>query len=155
MDLKIKSQISQTTVLQTQAIIEKILFQLNEKEYRLINETDKSVKFDISQWQLRWNFEPTRLDGGEFEVSTADNCTMVSLTYYNDLLIPLIMLAALSTLLLIDGQYEGIIFFGAFYLITGIIHLITSKTKAKELLNDILDITTSDTNQSDEKKDIN
>lgn len=93
MDLKIKSQISQTTALQTQAIIEKILFQLNEKEYRLINKTDKSVKFDINQWQLRWNFKPTRLDGGEFEISTADNCTMLSLTYYNDLLTPLIMLA--------------------------------------------------------------
>jgi hypothetical protein len=143
MDLKIEYHISKTTSLPTQAIIERIRFQLNEKEYRLMGETNQSVRFDINQWALRWNYKPTRLDGGEFEISTADNCTTVSLSYYSDLLTPLIMYIAMIAFLLINKAYEGILFFGAFYLITGIIHLVTSKIKAKELLNDILDETTS------------
>jgi hypothetical protein len=143
MNFKLNSQISQTTTLETNAIIENIRFQLNEKDYRLIDVTDKSVTFDINQWALRWNFKPERLDGGKFKISTSDNYTTVILSYYNDMLTPLIVFAALIVDLLIDSNYDIIIFFAAFYFVSGIIKIIISKIKSKQLLNDILNVEVS------------
>jgi hypothetical protein len=137
--MKLKYQISQTTDLEPQIIIERIRLKLEYKKYSVVDVTDSSIKFKERPWALMWNFEAVRrLDGGRFEIGVSGNGMSVNLLYYLNILPPLLALTALEFFTISDGVYEGSIFFVSFFFITGIIQTIISKGVAKEMLREIL-----------------
>jgi hypothetical protein len=140
MDFKLRYHISKETDMEPDELIERILFQLNDKKYRIIDVTNKSVKFNTNPWMPKPNWTPTKLDGGEFEIVVADAITTLSFKYYDNFLPPLIAIALFFIVTINDTEYQAILFFGIFFSITGIIHNVTIRTKAKEMLNAIVDI---------------
>jgi len=138
MKLKLNFHISRKSNLETPIIIYRVLSKLNDQNYFIDTVTDNRVIFDDEPWKLIWNFQSVRrLDGGEFEINTSANGTITSFNYHLNILSPLLMLAALTVFFLIQGMYEGILFFCAFYLIAIAAHIITLKSVARRMLEEI------------------
>jgi len=138
MNFRLNYHVSGETALMANVVVENIQSQLNEKKYDIVSIDHNSIKFKTNPWELRWNFSPTKLDGGEFELSNSNGYTMVALHYYENILPTLLIIAGIATISIADGEYEAIPFFSAFFLITGIIHVSILKSKARELLEEIL-----------------
>ena len=141
MDFKLRYHISKETDMEPDELIERILFQLNDKKYRIIDVTDRSVKFDVKLWRqmIRWNGKQIQVDGGEFEISTTDSGTMIGLNYYYDLLQTLTLITLCTVAAIIQGHYL-ILLFLPFYLINEIIYNRNIKREAKNILNEMATI---------------
>jgi len=138
MAFRLNHHISEKTALENETIILNMLAELSDKKYTVISFTDSNLKFETNSWALGWNFSPVTLDGGEFNLTVSGQETLVILNYYDGFLPRIVMITFLTICLISDHQYEGILFFSAFFLITGIIHHFILKNKAKELLWNIL-----------------
>jgi hypothetical protein len=137
MNFKLKYQLIQTTNLESELLIERMQLVLNDKGYRLINITNDSVKFDTNPWKFEWNFSPTTLDGGEFKITASNDERTIHLDYYFNILPGLFSLLFLIMVVINAGEYDGVLFFGSFFLIASVVHIFVLKGKAKELLHDI------------------
>ena len=138
MNFRLKYHVSEKTTLKPDVILENIQSQLNEKKYDIISISDNNVKFKTNPWELRWRHSPTKLDGGEFELSRVEGHTIIKLSYYDNVLLTVLLVVGMIIGLITTGDYEPIPIFIAFFLITGIIHIFTLKSKAGELLTGIL-----------------
>lgn len=138
MKFRLNYHVSEETALTANVIVENIQSQLNEKKYDIISIGHNSIKFKTNPWELRWSFSPITLDGGEFKLTNSKSGSTIELNYYDNILPRLFVIAFLAISLIIEGAYEGILFFVAFFLITGIIHTFILKSKARELLEEIL-----------------
>lgn len=138
--MKIKLKTSQSTKLSNRTIIDRIISELNNSNYRILNTTNDIVEFDDSPWKLMWNFQAARrFDGGKFEISLRDNLTLVSFTYYRSLIWPVIILIVLSIILIAQGEYHAPLFFLAFYIFAIGINMITLKGIAEDMLTEIIE----------------
>jgi len=136
---RLKFQTSQTTQLDKTIILEKIITKLNDKKYEVLEVKDDVITFGRPFFELMWRHEaPYILDGGSFNVIALEKEKTVVLNYYINTFFPLLVFGAFITFILIQEFYEGLFFFGAFFLITGLIQFFTSKNVGKKLLNDIL-----------------
>jgi hypothetical protein len=137
--IKLTLQVSQSTILEPPIVIDRILLKLKGKKYNVIEVTDNSVKFKERPWVLMWNFQAARrLDGGSFKIDVSDNGISVSLHYYLNLLPLFVAVAILEIATIYNGAYEGSIFFAVFFLIGGIIQIITSRGVAKGMIKEII-----------------
>jgi len=138
-NFKLKFQISQTTSFDTPTIIDKILTKLENKKYQIRAVTDNTITFRWNPFRLVWNFQaPFLLDGGDFEIAKTAQGAIVVLNYYINVLYPLLIIIGFMTVLITDGDYSDISFFGIFFLLAGAFQYITTKSVGKELLRDIL-----------------
>src|ERR1700733_6532367 len=134
---KLKFQTSQITDFDTPIITGKILVKLQNKKYQICAVTDNSITFRWDPFRLVWNFQaPYLLDGGDFEITKSEQGTIVVLNYSINTLYPLFIITAMMTILIIQGEYFGILFFGIFFLIAATHQYITTKKVGKELLSD-------------------
>lgn len=137
--IKIKFRVSQATNLDLKIINGLILFKLKDKKYDVLEVTDNSVKFYDNPWVLRWNFQQVRrLDGGTFETTVSDNGILVSLYFYLNLFPGLIGVSIPVIGTIIEGAYEGTIFFIIFIIVALFIQTIISKSVARDILKEIL-----------------
>lgn len=138
--MKLKFKISQSTNLDPQIITGKIVSLLDDGKYRVNNVTDSTVEFDDDPWELIWNFEAVkRLDGGKFEISLLNKEALITFTWYKSLLVPAFILAAVSIILIHEGEYYAPLFFLAFYIIAISINIITLRSIASGMLNKIIE----------------
>ena len=139
MIFKLKFQTSATTLLEPYEIIAKIQLELKDWKYNVKDVTGNTVSFKDNPWRLRWNFEPKMVDGGEFVISyNPDNEKLLRLNYYYNLFPALLALTIMSTILISDRVYDGILFFGVFYAVAVPIDIIRSRVSARELVAAIL-----------------
>jgi hypothetical protein len=104
--MKLKFKVSQSTNLHPQIITGKIVSLLDDGKYRVNHVTDSRVEFDENPWKLMWNFEAAkRLDGGKFEISMLNNEVLITFTWYKNLMVTVLILAALSITLIHEGEY--------------------------------------------------
>jgi len=137
--LKLKYTLKQTTRLDAKAAIDLFSLKLKGEEYKILEESDDSLIFYNSPWQLRWNFEPyIALGGGSVEIKTVDDIKIISFNYYLDFFPQLLFLFLPLLFTLIDGFYEGAIFFACFYPITSVIAIIRAKLAAKRILREVI-----------------
>ena len=145
-NFKLKFKTSQTTNLNTSVIINKILTELRDKKYEIQEVTTESVVFKWNQFRLVPNYKAGYiLDGGNFEIIKSDQETVVVLSYFINILYSLIIIAALITFVILQGEYFGIFFFGIFYLIAASFQYTMTKNAGIELLRNIF---TEDNNKS-------
>jgi hypothetical protein len=137
--VKLKFKIARSTTFHGWVLVDKILSELNKRDYRILNSTSSVVEFDDSPWKLMSNYKAVqRLDGGKFEISIDDNFKLVTFTYYRSVLWPVIILTILSVSLIAHGQYYAPLYFLAFYLIAITVNVVMLKSKAEEILNEIV-----------------
>jgi len=137
--MKMKFHVSQITTLDPKIINGLILLKLRDRKYDVLEATDNGVKFYDNPWVLRWNFQQVRrLDGGIFKIDTSNNCTSVILNYHLSLWQPLIAVSIPVIGAIIEGAYEGTIFFVIFLTIALFIQTIISKSVARDMLMAIL-----------------
>jgi hypothetical protein len=137
--MKLKFKVSQSTNLHPQIITGKIVSLLDDGKYRVNHVTDSRVEFDENPWKLMWNFEAAkRLDGGKFEISMLNNEVLITFTWYKNLMVTVLILAALSITLIHEGEYYAPLFFVAFYIIAISINIVTLRSIAREMLNKIV-----------------
>lgn len=136
---KLKFQTSQTTHLDDAIILEKIVTILNNKKYEVLEIKGNSVTFGRPFFELVWNHEvPYILDGGNFMIEKSESETIVVLDYFIKTLYPLIISIAFLMYMVYIELYEGLLFFGTFFLITGTYQFFATKNVGKKLLNNIL-----------------
>ena len=139
-NLKLSFQISRTTNLDDFVIVYNIRQVLGNKKYRVRALSENNIIFDFNPWRFVWNHQaPYILDGGDFKISTTGEVTTVTMNYFIDLLWPLIQMAAILVLLIIQEFYIGILFFAAFFLIASTFQYFTTRNVGRELLDEILD----------------
>jgi hypothetical protein len=138
MNFKINFNISGESKLSNAAILDRITSVLQYKKYRILSTTMDTVTFDCNPWRLKWNFEPTQVSGGVFEVNPSADGQSVSLKYYFNLLYPLIFIIVFLFVIIHDKIYEALWFFGAFYAIAYTITIIAVRNKGRALLRDVL-----------------
>lgn len=137
--MKIKFRVSQNTTLDPKVIKGFILLKLNDKEYDVLEVNDNSVKFYDNPWVLRWNFQQTsRLDGGSFNIDTFNNTVLVTLHFYLNLFPPLIGVSIPVIGTIVEGAYEGTIFFVIFIIVALAIQTVISRSAARDMLMAIL-----------------
>lgn len=144
MAFRLNYRISRTTTLQPDEIIRRTQSVLSEKKYRVTDVTAKTVVFYRSPWRLESRGAPVTVDGGIFNINFSDNDSTIVLDSYVSLLPQLLVLMALTCYLVANSQYDAIIFFGVFYLFAGAIYIVTTRAKARELLDEILNLDTID-----------
>jgi hypothetical protein len=137
--MKIKFLVSQITTFEPPVINGLILLKLKDKKYQVLDVTNKSVRFDDNPWTWGWNFQQIgRLDGGTFKTTVSDKGILVNLHFYLNLLPALIGMSIPVIGTVIEGLYEGTIFFIVFIITALFFQAITSKNAAKGLLKEIL-----------------
>ncbi len=146
--LKLKYNIKQTSHLEPKAVIILLVSKLKGKEYEILEQSDDNLIFYNNPWALRWNFQRAiLLDGGSVRIENSNNSSVISFSYYLDML-PLALLPFLLIIsTVIDREYEAALFFGCFYIVLSIISIIRAKLEAKKILREILN--NDDTNQTD------
>ena len=88
---------------------------------------------------LRWNFQQVRrLDGGSFNINISNNAILVTLHFYLNLFPALIGVSIPVIGTIIEGAYEGTIFFVIFIIVALFIQTIISKSVARDMLMAIL-----------------
>jgi len=81
--IKIKFQISETSQLESQAVIDKILVLLKKQNYIIENRTSSVISFKDDNWEIRPKGTGFRkVDKGSFEVTPANEGTLIRYTYY-------------------------------------------------------------------------
>ena len=138
MNFKLNFNVSGESTLNNAAIFDRITTVLRYKKYRILSTTMDTVTFDCNPWRLKWNFEPTQVDGGVFEICPTANGQSVSLKYYFNLLYPVIVIIFFLFVIINDKIYEGLWFLGTFFTIAYTIKIITVRNKGSALLKDIL-----------------
>jgi hypothetical protein len=137
--MKIKFRVSQNTTLDPKVINGLILLKLKDKNYDVLEVTDNCVKFYDNPWVLRWNFQQVRrLDGGSFNISISNNAILVTLHFYLNLFPVLIGVSIPVIGTIVEGAYEGTIFFVIFIIVALFIQTIISKSVARDMLMAIL-----------------
>lgn len=137
--MKIKFRVSQNTTLDPKVINSLILLKLKDKKYDVLEVTDNSVKFYDNPWVLRWNFQQVRrLDGGSFNINVSNNTILVTLHFYLNLFPVLIGVSIPVIGTIVNGAYEGTIFFVVFIIVALFIQTIISKSVARDMLMAIL-----------------
>lgn len=136
---KISFQTSQTTDLPNELIVFNIRSKLRAEGYEILTLPDKSLSFKFPPFKFVWNFEaPYILDGGVFKISQTEQGTMVTLSYFVNMLYSLLVFIFLTTVVIIDGEYWAILFFGTFFFAASIFQYFTSKNVGKKLLTSIV-----------------
>ena len=138
MDFKLKFHVSGESKLSNAAILDRITTVLEYKKYRILSTTMDTVTFDCNPWCLKWDFEPTQVDAGVFEIHPAANGQSVRLKYYFNYLYPAIIIIFFLALIINEKLYDGLWLFGIFFAITISISIITVRNKGRALLKDIL-----------------
>lgn len=138
MNLKLHFHISGESQMSNAAIFDRITAVLQYKKYRILSTTMDTVTFDCNPWRLKWNFEPTQVSGGLFEIHPSVAGQSIALTYYFNLLYPIIFILVFLIVLVHDKIYEPLWFFGIFYTIAMTVNIITVRNKGRALLRDIL-----------------
>ncbi len=143
MDLRLKYQISGTTNLSTDVIIEKIKQELVNKKYRILDSNDQSIEFDINPWRMAPRGEEIKISGGKFEIGLIGEQVVVTLSYYNHIVMLLLISTVFMVFVSTSAPIELILVFALFFTIVITLAIIAGKSKGQELLNDILGIQTS------------
>jgi len=138
MNFKFNFHVSGESTSSNAAIFDRITTVLEYKKYRILSTTMDTVIFDCNPWRLKWNFEPTQVDGGLFEIYPSADGQSIRLTYYFNLLYPLFFILLFLVVLIHDRIYEPLWFFGIFYTIAMTVNVITVRSKGQALLRDIL-----------------
>jgi hypothetical protein len=137
--MKLKFQVSQTTLLDPDTIKGLIMLKLKDEEYRIQDSDKNSIAFDDDPWVMRWNFQLAgRLDGGQFEITPLNDSVLVTLKYYINLNAPAIIWVIISTFLVINGEYYAPLFLSSFYILAIFSSSLFKKSTSKDLLHDIL-----------------
>ena len=137
--LKLKFKTSKNTNLNASLIKTRITKKLENKKYVILESANNSIKFGSRTFELVWNFQaPFLLDGGNFQINEMEEETLVTLDYFIDTLYSLLVIAAIIVVIIIQGEYSAILFFGLFYLIAAVFQYFTTKNVGKNLLDDIL-----------------
>ena len=136
--MKINFRVSQVTNLDPEVINGLIQLELRDKRYDVLEVTNNSVRFYDNPWVFRWSGQQImRLDGGIFKIDTSDNCISVTLNYYFRLWSLVgISIPVIGTI--IEGVYEGTIFFVIVIAIAMFIQTNISKGVATDMLTKIL-----------------
>jgi len=138
MNFKLSFHVSGESKMSNDAISDRIAAVLQYKKYRILSTSLDTVTFDCNPWRLKWNFEPTQVDAGVFEIHPNANGHSVRLKYYFNYLYPAILVIAFLAFIINEKLYEGLWFFGVFFAITIPISVITVRNKGRALLRDIL-----------------
>ncbi|HTD39052.1 MAG TPA: hypothetical protein VK671_00425 [Mucilaginibacter sp.] len=81
--MKIKYQISETSRLEPQVIMDKALIQLNAQHYIIENKADNIISFKDDNWQIRSKGTGFRkVDKGSFEITPLNEGSLIRYTYY-------------------------------------------------------------------------
>ena len=132
--MKLKYQIAETTNLDPQMLIDGICAMLEKRKYRVINKNGYTVRFDDYALWFKWR-NVSRVDGGVFEVRISENGSTISLVYYLNLIVELILIPI--TLL-----YSALVNYVAFFMpivisLMFLSRIISVKQLAKEMINDV------------------
>ena len=138
MNFKLSFHVSGESTLSSAAIFDRITAVLQYKKYRVLSTTLDTLTFDCNPWRLKWNFEPTQVSGGVFEIHHSADGQSIRLTYYFNFLYPVIFILLFLVVLIRDRIYEPLWFFGVFYTIAMTVNIITVRNKGRALLRDIL-----------------
>jgi len=137
--MKLKYKIAQSTDLDTQTLIKKMISKLEDDKYRILSVRENGLTFYDDPWKLMWNFEAARrMNGGSFEIETKDGVQTATFSIYLSLIVPICILLVLSTILISERQYDAPLFFLAFYIVGVTIQMITIRSIAREMLNDVI-----------------
>jgi len=136
---KISFETSQITDLATELVIFNIRSKLREGGYEILTLPDKSLSFKFPPFKFVWNFEaPYILDGGVFKISLTEQGTVVTLSYFINMLYPLLVFSVFITGIIIEGEYWAILFFGVIIFVASVFQYFTTKNVGKKLLSSIL-----------------
>jgi hypothetical protein len=92
--MKIKFQISETSQLEPQAVIDKILLLLKKQNYIIEDRTNSVISFKDDNWEMRSkNTGFRKVDKGSFEVTLANEGTLIRYIYYISFLPEIIITA--------------------------------------------------------------
>ncbi len=137
--LKLTFKISRSTDFPIWTLVDKILRELNKRDYNILNSTSNIIEFENSPWKLISRSKSMgRLDRGKFEFSSDDSSILVTFSYYRNILWPVLFFTAMSIFLIINGEYFGPLFPLAFYVIAITIDVAMLKGNADEILNKII-----------------
>jgi hypothetical protein len=137
--MKLRFKITRSTSLSPPALTGKIVSRLDYGNYRVVNVTAHVVEFNDPPWKLMERTKAMkRLDGGQFEIRVSDTQILIIFNYYVSLTAPIFMFIGLSAFLIYQGEYYGILFFLAFYLVALPIQIIMQRGAANDMLNSIL-----------------
>ena len=101
--IKIKFQVSETSLLESNVVIDKILLMLKKQNYIIEHITNGIITFKDDNWEMRSkNAVFRKVDKGSFEVTSTNEGTLIKYIYYISFLPEVIITA--------------IIVFGAFVL---------------------------------------
>jgi len=124
--------------MEPRVIVERILWVLNDRDYRIVSQTDNLIKFDNwSSALLRSRTAPRQLEKGVFEISPSINEVRLRLTYPISFVLQIIIIFA--TIIFAFLTDWGALFLTAFIFVASIADFFNVKLKAKELLLNAVD----------------
>jgi hypothetical protein len=136
--MKLKYRIAKSTELSQEAIVKKILLQIEKRKYGILDVTKNSVSFDDHNGGLVWNWEHARsLKSGKFEIINEGANNNVVFEYYPISLFEIIYVAVLCGIFLVVGIIHQVYFTGIISLVF-FLQLIFKHYNLKSIVNEML-----------------
>ncbi|WP_426669660.1 hypothetical protein ACPPVU_00155 [Mucilaginibacter sp. McL0603] len=136
--MKLTYTLSESSNLDSKTAIDKIVLELNNNKYRVLDTTNNKVEFDDNSFKFMWSFETVgRIDGGTFKVEVLKNNIEVTLDYNINVLPILIGIIGIIILFITESQYIGAIISIIFCFIIIYRRTIKTQTTARDLLFEI------------------
>lgn len=135
MRIKFKT-ITRSTDKESSILIEKILMELDKPGYRIFAQTPRMLIFRYNTWHFASRSEVfKRLDGGVFNIASEKK--LITLDFYVSPILEII-LALFAIFFGITEDYHIFLFFGVFIAIMFVIRLVSARTTAIQMMDDIL-----------------
>ena len=131
--MKIKFQISEISLLEPQAVNDKILLLLKKQNYIIENRTNSAIAFKDDNWEMRSKGTGFRkVDKGLFEIIPSNEGTLIKYTYYISFL-PELVITTVIVIISIFPSYL-ILFIDLIFLIQLLIRIYTLKDASTEMI---------------------
>ncbi|MBB3056537.1 hypothetical protein [Mucilaginibacter gotjawali] len=136
---KVKLQYYPNNQYHTKTTISLLVAELEDREYKILDETNNSLVFYSSAWRLRWNFQRNiALNGGNADVGISQDGNAIIFNYYVDFF-PLSLLATFAVILSITNRdYYAALLAVCICILNGVILIVRAKWAAKRILKKIL-----------------
>ena len=137
--LKLNFSITKTTSIAPKTVIDLLVVELEDREYKILDETNNSLVFYSSAWRLRWNFQRyIAFNGGDVDVGISRNGNSIIFNYYLDFfpLLLLVSFAIFSTI--VDRDYNWDLLVAGVFIFNAAMSVVRAKWAAKSILTKVL-----------------